>query len=82
MFKRHPIYFIVHIILGFLGYFYPNLLYSTIGYQILQYLLDIRIFFFEFKIKSGNSLEHTSVKLGEVALGYGVAMLYKALNRA
>ena len=82
MFKRHPIYLITHLILGFLGYFYPEVLYATIGYQFLQYALDIRFFLFEGVIKSGNSLEHTAVKLGEVGLGYILAMLYMALSKA
>jgi|UniRef100_A0A6C0B1E5 hypothetical protein len=80
MFYRHPIYFITHLILGFLGYFYPEVLYVTIGYQFLQYALDIRFFLFEGVIKSGNSIEHTALKLGEVGAGYFIAMLYKALN--
>ena len=82
MFYRHPIYFITHLILGFLGYFYPEVLYATIGYQFLQYALDIRFFLFEGVIKSGNTLNHTAVKLGEVSVGYLIAMLYKALNTA
>jgi len=78
MFHRHPIYLATHLILGFLGYFYPEVLYVTLGYQLLQYALDIRFFLFEGVIKSGNTLNHTAVKLGEVGIGYVIAMLYKA----
>lgn len=78
MFYRHPIYFITHLILGFLGYFYPEVLYVTLGYQLLQYVLNIRFFLFEGVIKSGNSIEHTAIKLGEVGAGYVIAMLYMA----
>ena len=77
MFKRHPVYFITHLILGFIGYFYPEVLYATIGYQFLQYALDIRFFLFEGVIKSGNTLNHTAVKLGEVGIGYILAIVYK-----
>jgi hypothetical protein len=80
MFKRHPVYFITHLILGFIGYFYPEVLYATIGYQFLQYALDIRFFLFEGVIKSGNTLNHTAVKLGEVGVGWLLAMLYRALS--
>ena len=79
MFKRHPIYFITHLILGFVGYFYPMVLYGTIGYQVLQYGMDVRFFLFEGVIKSGNSLEHTAMKLGEVGIGYILAVLYKCV---
>lgn len=78
MFYRHPIYFITHLILGFIGYFYPQVLYATIGYQVFQYALNIRFFLFEGVIKSGNSIEHTAIKLGEVGAGYVIAMLCKA----
>ena len=82
MFKRHPIYLVTHIILGAIGYFYPEVLYATIGYQFAQYILDIRFFLFEGVIKSGNTLTHTAIKLNEVAVGYILIMLYKALNKA
>jgi hypothetical protein len=76
IFKRHPIYLVTHIILGIIGYFYPKVLYLTIAYQLAQYFFNIRFFLFEGAIKSGNSLEHTAIKLGEVALGYIIAVLY------
>ena len=78
MFYRHPIYFVTHLILGFLGYFYPEVLYATIGYQVFQYATNTRFFLFEGVIKSGNSIEHTALKLGEVSVGYLIAMLYMA----
>ena len=76
MFSRHPIYLVSHVILGFIGYFYPLVLYATLGYQFVQYILDIRFFLFESAIKSGNSMEHTAIKLGEVGAGYVIALLY------
>lgn len=77
MFKRHPVYLITHLILGFVGYFYPAVLYGTIGYQLLQYGIGMRFFLFEGVIKSGNTIEHTTMKLGEVAIGYIIAIVYK-----
>jgi hypothetical protein len=79
MFYRHPIYFFTHIILGFLGYWYPEILYGTLGYQFLQYFFNVRIFMFEMSLKQGNSLEHTLFKLSEVALGYFLAIIYKCV---
>jgi hypothetical protein len=77
MFKRHPIYLVTHIILGFIGYFYPKVLYATLGYQFIQYVLGIRFFLFERAIKSGNTLNHTAMKLAEVGFGYILAIVYK-----
>jgi hypothetical protein len=77
MFKRHPIYLLSHILLGFFGYFYPEVLYATLGYQVIQYCLDVRVFVFEGVVKSGNTLEHTAVKLVEVGLGYILGWLYE-----
>jgi hypothetical protein len=81
MFKRHPVYLITHLILGFIGYFYPEVLYATIGYQFLQYALDIRFFLFEGVVKSGNTLNHTVIKLGEVGVGWLLAFLYVQLSK-
>lgn len=78
MFYRRPIYFFTHLILGFLGYWYPEILYGTLGYQFLQYFFNVRIFMFEMSLKQGNSLEHTLIKLSEVFAGYLLAMLCKA----
>jgi hypothetical protein len=80
MFYRHPIYFVMHIIFGFIGYFYPQVLYATLGYQFLQYAGNFRVFMFEMKIRQGNSLEHTATKLAEVASGYILAALYKCVS--
>lgn len=82
MFKRHPIYFWIHVLFGIVGYFYPNVLYSAIGYQVLQLVFNVRVFPVEMKIEPGNSLKHTGTKLLEIALGYVLVMLYKALSRA
>jgi hypothetical protein len=82
VFQRHPVYLITHLLFGFIGYFYPQVLYVTIGYQVFQYMFNVRFFVFEMKLKTGNSLEHTAIKLGEVAMGYFIAMLYKALSTA
>jgi hypothetical protein len=61
-----------------MGYFYPQVLYVTLGYQFVQYATNTRFFLFEGVIKSGNSLNHTAIKLGEVGVGWLLAMLCKA----
>jgi hypothetical protein len=82
MFKRHPVYFWIHIVFGIIGYFYPSVLFGAIGYQLLQLIFNVRVFPVERKIEPGNSLKHTGIKLAEIALGYGLAMLYTALSKA
>jgi hypothetical protein len=67
--------------LGFIGYFYPEVLYATLGYQFLQYATNTRFFLFEGVIKSGNTIEHTAVKLGEVGAGWLLALLYVQLSK-
>lgn len=64
-----------------MGYFYPKVLFGTIGYQVLQYVLGIRFFLFEGAIKSGNTIEHTAIKLGEVGVGWLLALLYAQLSK-
>jgi hypothetical protein len=76
IFKRHPIYLVTHIILGFVGYYYPLVLYSTLGYQAFQYFMNFRFFLFQLEIKSGNSFGHTALKIAEIIAGYFIAVLY------
>jgi heme O synthase-like polyprenyltransferase len=77
------IYILSHIIIGYIAFFYTELLVAILGYQVLQLLLNVRFFIFSWKIESGNSIEHTVIKLLEYSLGYLIAfMQYKALNKA
>lgn len=76
------IYILSHIIIGYISFFHTKLLVAIIGYQVLQLVLDVRFFIFSWKIESGNSIEHTLVKLLEYAIGYLFAfMQYKASNK-
>jgi hypothetical protein len=77
------IYILSHITIGYIAFFYTELLVAILGYQVLQLLLNVRFFIFSWKIESGNSIEHTVLKLLEYCLGYLIAfMQYKALNKA
>jgi hypothetical protein len=80
MYPRPPVYFLTHVILGFFGYFYPQILYATLGYQLLQYATNTRFFLFEMKFRPGNSLEHTAIKLAEVGIGYILAIVYNVFH--
>ena len=78
---KPPIYIIIHILSGFLGYFYPMILVLSIAYHLLQYALDIRLFTFELTYREGNSIEHTSVKLLEVLSGFLIASVLVRVSR-
>jgi hypothetical protein len=69
------LYTIIHIISGYIAYYYPVLLVAIFGYQVLQLVFNVRVFFFSWKIEPGNSIEHTLVKLIEYALGYFIAFM-------
>lgn len=72
--KPHK-YVLFHIGLGFLSYYYPILLWVFIGYQALQYVLNVRFFLIERKIEKGNTLMHTGLKLVEFLFGHTIAGL-------
>lgn len=74
--KPHK-YVLFHIGLGFLSYYYPILLWIFIGYQLLQYVLNVRFFLIEGKIEHGNTLMHTTVKLVEFFFGHTIAQLLR-----
>jgi hypothetical protein len=82
LWNRPIIYILTHIFIGYIAFFHTELLVAIFGYQVLQLVLDVRFFIFSWKIESGNSIEHTIVKLLEYAIGYLFAfMQYKASNK-
>jgi hypothetical protein len=77
---KPPIYIIIHTLSGFIGYFFPVVLFFIVLYHVLQYAFDIRLFFFDLNYKPGNSLEHTGLKLFEVLIGYLLAVMVMKLR--
>ena len=75
LYERPTFYAITHILIGFIAVWYPIVGILGVGYQLMQYVLNIRTFPREFQIKKGNSWQHTSLKLAEMALGYGLGLL-------
>ena len=71
--QKHPIYGLLHVLFGVVAYFSPAFLTLILAYQLLQYFLGVRFFAFEQEIRQGNSLEHTMLKLSEIAIGYILA---------
>ena len=76
-----PIYRVGHVVTGFVGYFYPIILYLSIFYQILQYILGIRFFIFELNFVKGNSIKHTALKMIEIMGGFFAAYLFSSMYR-
>ena len=68
--RKPPIYTVIHIATGMIGYFFPLLLVAALMYHVVQYILDVRFFAFEGTYEDGNSLEHTALKLLEIGAGY------------
>ena len=74
LFERPPIYAVTHILIGFFGAWYPIILLLALVYQLFQYFFNIRFFLFEFAVKSGNSIKHTSLKIVEMFIGYFIGI--------
>ena len=74
--QKHPIYGLLHVLFGVGAYFSPAFLAIILTYQLLQYCLGVRFFAFEQEIRQGNSLEHTMLKLSEIAIGYILAPIF------
>ena len=78
--QKHPIYGLLPILFGVVAYFSPAFLAIILSYQLLQYCLGVRFFAFEQEIRDGNSLEHTMLKLSEIAIGYILAPILLILT--
>ena len=64
------IYTLSHVFVGFLSYYYPQLITPILVYQFGQLSLNVRVFPLAMRIEKGNSVEHTVVKLLEYGVGY------------
>ena len=73
IYDKPIIYTLSHVMIGFVGYFYIELLILFLIYQFSQLIINKRFFLFEFKLKEGNSLEHTLYKLRETLVGFILA---------
>ena len=70
IYQKHPKYVITHIIIGIIAAFYMPVLWAFLIYQTTQLVLNKRFFLFEWRIKDGNSIEHTVVKVIEFFAGF------------
>lgn len=70
-------YGLSHVISGFIAVWYPLIGVLAVLYQLGQLVFNIRIFVVEMDIKKGNSIEHTFLKISEIALGYIIGYFVK-----
>ena len=70
IYEKPSKYLIIHVTLGIISFFYRPLIWIFLAYQFLQLVLNKRFFIFEWRIKKGNSIEHTVVKLLEFFAGF------------
>ena len=82
IYDKPLIYLIIHFSLGVASAWYNWIIYVMVIYQVLQLILGKRFFFFEWELKDGNSVKHTSVKLIEFFIGYaiGTAVRFSRLS--
>ena len=72
-------YVIIHVILGVIAAFYTPVVWVFLVYQFSQLIFNRRFFLFEWKIKIGNSIGHTAVKLFEFFIGFFIGYLIRSL---
>lgn len=80
IYEKSPIYLIIHVSLGVVSVFYTPVLWGFLLYQFLQLVLNKRFFLFELRIKNGNSIEHTGVKLAEFFVGFFAGKLLQYIE--
>ena len=69
-----PFYYgLIHVVFGFVAFHYTWVGIIFVMYQLLQLFLHKRFFVFQGKIKDGNSVRHTALKLGEFLVGMLIA---------
>lgn len=70
-------YFLIHMVAGFIAYFYPVLWIPIVFYNLGQLALGGRFFIHTMSIEPGNSFHYTLYKLAQYVTGWGLAF---ALN--
>jgi len=72
VYDKPLIYLLIHIGLGIVSAWISWIVGAFLMYQGFQLLIGRRFFFFEGDVKTGNSVAHTAVKLGEFFIGYAI----------
>jgi hypothetical protein len=75
LYERPRYYAASHILFGFLAVWFPLVGILAVLYQLGQFAFHVRVFPVEGRIEPGNSIEHTGLKLFEMAVGYSIGLL-------
>ena len=75
LYERPPYYAASHILFGLVAVWIPLIGILAVAYQLLQFIFNVRTFPVEGRIEKGNSIEHTSLKLVEMGIGYIIGIL-------
>lgn len=71
---KKPLYYgLIHVLSGFIAFHYAWFGIVFLVYQLSQLILNKRFFIFQGRMEDGNSLSHTSFKLGEFLIGILIA---------
>jgi hypothetical protein len=79
LYERPRHYAVSHMLFGFLAAWFPIIGLLAVVYQLGQLFFNVRVFPVEGKILSGNSVQHTGLKLAEMLLGYSIGSLVRTL---
>jgi hypothetical protein len=77
LYERPRYYAASHLLFGYLAVWYPLVGILALVYQLGQFAFNVRVFPVEGRIEPGNSLEHTGLKLFEMAVGYLAGTLFR-----
>jgi hypothetical protein len=80
IYEKPAFYTFSHVAIGFAAVWFPVLGALMIIYQLAQLILDVRFFVLGPHIKKGNSWQHTTLKLAEMGVGYGLGLLVRRLG--
>jgi hypothetical protein len=79
LYERPRFYAISHILIGLIAVWFPIVGGIGVLYQLAQYAFNVRTFPRELRIEKGNSWQHTSLKLFEMAIGFAIGSLLSIL---
>lgn len=73
---KKPLYYgLIHVLSGFIAFHYAWFGVVFLVYQLSQLILNKRFFIFQGRMEEGNSLSHTSFKVGEFLIGILIAFV-------
>jgi hypothetical protein len=75
VYEKPRYYILIHILIGCIAVWFPLIGVLALIWQFGQYTANVRIFADEGRIETGNSIEHTAVKLAEIGVGTCIGIL-------